>query len=83
MKQTNLKLSLISDGAECISISKKMFMKYASGDVMRCISNMVGKYPTEEYIHTQLQEQKEWNAYRKSVVSDVLKTKQKFVNDNH
>jgi len=75
MKQTNLKLSLISDGAECISISKKMFVKHASGDVMRCISNMVGKYPTEDYIHTQLQEQNEWNVYRKSVISDVLKTK--------
>ena len=75
MKQTNLKLSLISDGAECISISKKMFVKHASGDVMRCISNMVGKYPTEDYIHTQLQEQNEWNMYRKSVISDVLKTK--------
>lgn len=72
MKRTNLRLSLISEGAECIFISKKLFLKHASGDALRRVNALVGRYPTEDYIRNQLHEHADWCNFRKNVVKDIL-----------
>ncbi|XP_076823551.1 uncharacterized protein LOC143469669 isoform X1 [Clavelina lepadiformis] len=72
MKRTRLRLSLLSDGAECIFISKKFFQRHAGAETLRTVNGMVGRYPTEEFIRHQLEEQSEWSSFRKEVVRGVL-----------
>ena len=76
MKRTRLRLSLLSDGAECIFISKKFFQRHAGAETLRTVNGMVGRYPTEEFIRHQLEEQSEWSSFRKEVVRGVLEKRE-------
>ena len=72
MGRTKLRLSLVSDGAECVFISKKLFLKHAGHKTLRCLNSMIGKYPTEEFIRHQLVKHKYWKEFREEVVKEVL-----------
>lgn len=72
MGRTKLRLSLVSDGAECIFISRRLFLKHAGPTTLRCLHSMIGKYPTEEYIRHQLDKQAIWKQFRDDVMKDVL-----------
>ncbi|XP_078495070.1 uncharacterized protein LOC113474879 [Ciona intestinalis] len=77
MQRTELQLTLISNGAECIFISKKMFLKRATPRSLRMIGALVGRYPTEAYIREQLRELNQWKSFKKEVVKHVLEKKDK------
>nr|XP_026693522.1 uncharacterized protein LOC113474879 isoform X2 [Ciona intestinalis] len=77
MQRTELQLTLISNGAECIFISKKMFLKRATPRSLRMIGALVGRYPTEAYIREQLRELNQWKSFKKDVVKHVLEKKDK------
>ena len=72
MGRTKLRLSLLSDGAECIFISRKMFLKHAGPKTLRCVNSIIGKYPTEEFIRHQLEKHEVWKEFREEVVKGVM-----------
>ena len=76
MRRTKLRLSLVSDGAECVFISKKLFLKHAGPKTLRCLNSMIGKYPTEEFIRHQLDKQAVWKDFREEVVKGVLEKRE-------
>lgn len=72
MKRTELRLSLVSDGAECVLIAKKLFLKHVGPRTLRKVNRAIGRYPTEAYIRSQLAEQTDWSRFRAEVVRDVM-----------
>ena len=77
MGRTKLRLSVVSDGAECIFISRKLFLKHSGPKTLQCINAMVGKYPTEDFIRHQMSKYAAWKDYREGVVKRLLEQKEK------
>ncbi|XP_013417170.1 uncharacterized protein LOC106178505 isoform X2 [Lingula anatina] len=71
-QKTSINLALVSDGAECILISKKLFLKEANSKVLRVVSDLVQSYPSQDYVRQQVQQQRSWLTYKGQVVSEVL-----------
>eukprot|EP00058_Branchiostoma_floridae_P015474 XP_002600962.1 hypothetical protein BRAFLDRAFT_79160 [Branchiostoma floridae] len=75
MQKPKVKLSLISDDAECILLSKQMFLKEATPKVLRCVNDMLTQYPSLEFVRQQLQQQRAWVAYKSSITQDIINRK--------
>lgn len=74
-------LSLISEGAECIFISKSLFLKEANIKVLRVVSDLVQSYPSHDIIKDHVHVFRDWNKYKSSLVSGIVsrnKEKQKI-----
>ncbi|KAK1149770.1 cyclic nucleotide-binding domain-containing protein 2-like [Acipenser oxyrinchus oxyrinchus] len=57
-------MTLISEGAECILISKDFFQKYTDDAYLCKLSKVVQPYPSEQALQKQLQEYINWSAYK-------------------
>ncbi|KAK6485973.1 cyclic nucleotide-binding domain-containing protein 2-like [Huso huso] len=57
-------MTLISEGAECILISKDFFKKYTDDAYLCKLSKVVQPYPSEQALQKQLQEYINWSAYK-------------------
>ena len=77
MGRTKLVLSLVSDGAECVFVSRKIFLKHAGAKTLHCLNSMIGRYPTEQFIRKQLDEQSVWREFRDDVIRQVLESREK------
>ncbi|XP_019647468.1 PREDICTED: uncharacterized protein LOC109487824 [Branchiostoma belcheri] len=75
MQKPKVKLSLISDDAECILLSKQLFLKEATPKCLRCVNDMLTQYPSLEFVRQQLQQQKDWVAYKSSITQDIINRK--------
>ncbi|XP_078001385.1 cyclic nucleotide-binding domain-containing protein 2-like [Glandiceps talaboti] len=69
---------LISDGAECVMISKKLFLDNASIDTLLTIKKTESELPTDDRLHHLLQTQNNWTQYRKDTIERKLMEKQKL-----
>ncbi|XP_077870074.1 uncharacterized protein LOC102803708 [Saccoglossus kowalevskii] len=58
-------LSLVSNGAECILISKKFYLKYASEANIKSIVKEMRPYPSEETLTADLEQKINWTSFRK------------------
>ncbi|KAI8495453.1 hypothetical protein Bbelb_269080 [Branchiostoma belcheri] len=65
----------ISDDAECILLSKQLFLKEATPKCLRCVNDMLTQYPSLEFVRQQLQQQKDWVAYKSSITQDIINRK--------
>ncbi|XP_060581847.1 uncharacterized protein LOC132738374 [Ruditapes philippinarum] len=65
-------LSLVSEGAECIFISKRLFLSLANIKVLRVVTDMIQTYPSKEFIEEQVQNYRNWQKYKSGLVTDVL-----------
>ncbi|XP_069131302.1 uncharacterized protein [Argopecten irradians] len=65
-------LSLVSDGAECIFISKRLFLKEANIKVLRIVTDLVNNHPCHDYIKDQVYTYRKWRKYKMATVLDVV-----------
>ncbi|XP_033742593.1 uncharacterized protein LOC117329021 isoform X2 [Pecten maximus] len=65
-------LSLVSDGAECIFISKRLFLKEANIKVLRIVTDLVHNHPCHDYIKEQVYTYRKWRKYKMDTVLDVV-----------
>ncbi|XP_053398487.1 uncharacterized protein LOC123558054 [Mercenaria mercenaria] len=64
--------SLVSEGAECIFISKRLFLSLANIKVLRVVTDMIQTYPSKEFIEEQVQNYRNWQKYKSGLVVEVL-----------
>lgn len=62
----------VSNGAECIMLSKKFFMDHANELVKHMIRMHVQPYPTEVALQENLQTKVDWELYKRKLVKDVI-----------
>ncbi|ELT87891.1 hypothetical protein CAPTEDRAFT_196323 [Capitella teleta] len=65
-------VSLVSNGAECVMLSKKMFMDHANEMVKHMIRRHVSPYPSEVALQDNLQAKVDWEIYKQRLVKDVV-----------
>uniref|UniRef100_K1QSE2 Uncharacterized protein n=1 Tax=Magallana gigas TaxID=29159 RepID=K1QSE2_MAGGI len=65
-------LSLVSEGAECILISKRLFLKEANVKVLRIVTDLVQNYPSHDYIKNQVHIYRKWVNYKADLEREVL-----------
>ncbi|KAH3834909.1 cyclic nucleotide-binding domain-containing protein 2-like isoform X3 [Dreissena polymorpha] len=64
--------SLVSDGAECILINKKFFMKHLSDTLAKHLRRTIQPIPSEESLQQKLQDQANWNAFKTMTVNNFI-----------
>ncbi|XP_076468500.1 cyclic nucleotide-binding domain-containing protein 2-like isoform X2 [Babylonia areolata] len=64
--------SLVSDGAECIMISKKFFQQKLSEEVAKDIRKEIRPLPSEEVLQEKLQTKTDWDTFRAITVADFV-----------
>ncbi|XP_048243235.1 uncharacterized protein LOC124139657 isoform X1 [Haliotis rufescens] len=64
-------LTLVSHGAECLFVSKKLFLQEANIKTLRVVSDMVMSYPSQVFIREQVKVHRDWIKYRRGLVSEV------------
>ncbi|KAL8560972.1 hypothetical protein ACOMHN_061186 [Nucella lapillus] len=65
-------MTLVSNGAECVSISKKLFLEHASHAFLTRIREDIYPYPSEEALQENLESQVVWDFHRRQVVTHVM-----------
>ncbi|XP_025087397.1 uncharacterized protein LOC112560046 [Pomacea canaliculata] len=66
------RVSVVSEGAEVIFISKKLFLQEANIRVLRIVNDMMIHYPSATDIHEQLEDQRKWSRFKHAQVQRVL-----------
>ncbi|KAK9399132.1 cGMP-dependent protein kinase isozyme 1-like [Crotalus adamanteus] len=72
-KSCLLQLSLISEGAECIFIPKRLFLEEATAKSRQMALQMFSSYPTESMIQQSYNIQQTWNRYKSKLIKQHLK----------
>ncbi|XP_048364770.1 cyclic nucleotide-binding domain-containing protein 2-like isoform X2 [Sphaerodactylus townsendi] len=67
-----LQLSLISEGADCIFIPKKLFLEEAPSKSRQVALEMASSYPAESVIHESYIVQQEWSTYKTKLIGQYL-----------
>ncbi|KAK3100366.1 hypothetical protein FSP39_018822 [Pinctada imbricata] len=67
LSKPSTQLSLISEGAECILISKALFLNEANVKVLRIVSDFIQGFPSHDYIKEQAQSYRTWVNYKKDL----------------
>lgn len=65
-------LSLVSNGAECLLVSKRFFIHSASDFCLGQLRRSVTPYPSELIMQRRLQQQQEWERSRRRVLRETL-----------
>ncbi|GFS03959.1 cyclic nucleotide-binding domain-containing protein 2-like [Elysia marginata] len=66
-------LILVSNGAECITVNKKLFMDNASHAFVTRLREDIYPYPSEEDMQHNLELQVHWDHHKRNRVSDVIR----------
>ncbi|XP_053406464.1 uncharacterized protein LOC128559244 [Mercenaria mercenaria] len=66
-------LSLVSNGAECVLISKQFLKDQMTTIIAHRLRNKLPQYPSSGQLRSALDDQINWESYREKVVSAVLK----------
>ncbi|XP_031549510.1 uncharacterized protein LOC116287037 [Actinia tenebrosa] len=66
-------LSLVSNGAECIMISKKFYLSHCTDSMKRRLLTTETPYPDEDALQRSLQDKINWDAYKKKTLQGVVK----------
>jgi len=66
-------LSLVSNGAECIMISKKFFLTHCSDAIKRRLLVTETPYPNDESLQKSLQDKVNWDAYRRKTLKTLIR----------
>ncbi|XP_078602728.1 uncharacterized protein LOC144876850 isoform X2 [Branchiostoma floridae x Branchiostoma japonicum] len=69
-------MSLVSDGAECILISRKFFEKHLDLDIRRKIRSTIQPYPSERSLQQKLQDKVNWEEFKTRTVQDLVASKE-------
>ncbi|XP_070197790.1 uncharacterized protein [Littorina saxatilis] len=72
VKRQASRVSVVSQGAELIFISKKLFLQHANIRVLRIVNDMSITYPSAVEIHSTLKYRREWNRYKDALLRHVV-----------
>ncbi|EDV21398.1 uncharacterized protein TRIADDRAFT_59984 [Trichoplax adhaerens] len=61
-------LSLVSNGSECIMISKEFYLRYANDDVKSYLRSQIESYPSEDSLQQMWQDATNWKAYKNKML---------------
>ena len=75
MDTNQTSVSLISNGAECIMLSKRFFTEYANENTKRRMRQKVRPYPTEHALQENLQIKVDWDVYKKRLIQNMVSNK--------
>ncbi|XP_060071554.1 uncharacterized protein LOC132551433 [Ylistrum balloti] len=75
--ETQPSFSVVSNGAECIMISKKFFKEKSSEAVKRNLEECESRFPSDEALQKSLQNYVNWEADRKKMYLSVVNDKQR------
>ncbi|XP_033742463.1 uncharacterized protein LOC117328939 isoform X2 [Pecten maximus] len=67
--------ALVSNGAEVVMLSKKVFLKYMNDDVRCMLRENVRAYPKETVMQDNLQRKLDWDEYKSTVIHDWVSTR--------
>ncbi|XP_075260779.1 uncharacterized protein LOC142352222 isoform X3 [Convolutriloba macropyga] len=70
-------LALVSNGCECISISKKTLLAHSSTLTFKQMKENVKIYPDGEFLRSKLEDTQNWQLYRKRVLGSCLSNRQR------
>ena len=65
-------VSLVSNGAECVMLSKKFFIDHANMDTRNQLRKRVRPYPSEEALQENLQIKVDWDLYKRKLIDDMI-----------
>ncbi|KAM8939007.1 cyclic nucleotide-binding domain-containing protein 2-like [Pelodytes ibericus] len=71
-RSSELGFSLLSEGAECIFISKKLFLAEAPAKSRHVAQELVNSFPTENKIRACYTRHQTWSAYKDKVIGQQL-----------
>ncbi|XP_033632401.1 uncharacterized protein LOC117293992 isoform X3 [Asterias rubens] len=77
VNQSETRLSLLSEGADCIVISKKFFATQATMKTIQNSTKSAIEYPSAEFTLNQIRQARAWSSYKDSLVKDVHRKKAK------
>ena len=63
----------MSNGAECVMLSKKFFMDYATADCRRNLADIVISYPPLNSLQHNLQTATDWLLYKKTLMNELTR----------
>ncbi|XP_077154667.1 cyclic nucleotide-binding domain-containing protein 2-like [Ranitomeya variabilis] len=66
--EDTLGMALVSDGAECIVISKEFFKKQMNEEYIHKLSRQIQPYPTREMLQHKIQDYMKWQSYKSHLV---------------
>ncbi|KAJ8297902.1 hypothetical protein KUTeg_024433 [Tegillarca granosa] len=64
-------VTLVSQGAECVMMSKAFFAKHANEKVKRWIRHQIRPYPIDETFQENLQIKVDWELYKADLINDL------------
>ncbi|XP_022103049.1 uncharacterized protein LOC110985907 [Acanthaster planci] len=73
--QSDTRLSLVSEGADCIVVSKKFFATHATVRTIQQSTKKAIEYPSAEYTLDKIRQARAWSSYKESLVKDVCNRK--------
>ncbi|XP_043407606.1 uncharacterized protein LOC102929832 isoform X5 [Chelonia mydas] len=65
-------LCVVSNGAECLKISKKFYLHHASKDLLQRLRKKEHSYPSEAELKEQLQQEIQWQIFRKAALKSTV-----------
>ncbi|XP_075190100.1 cyclic nucleotide-binding domain-containing protein 2-like [Anomaloglossus baeobatrachus] len=66
--EDTLGMALVSDGAECIVISKEFFKKQMNEEYIHKLSRQIQAHPTKEMLQQKMQDYMKWQTYKSHLV---------------
>ncbi|XP_059845217.1 uncharacterized protein LOC132404769 isoform X2 [Hypanus sabinus] len=72
-----LQLSLVSDGAECIFVPRKLFLGEAPEKSRQVALELVNTYPNEQVIRENFAREQEWSLYKAKLIRQLLGSRAK------
>ncbi|XP_065827498.1 cyclic nucleotide-binding domain-containing protein 2-like [Oscarella lobularis] len=71
--ETTPSVSLVSNGAECVMISKKLFLQHMNSLCRQRVLREAKLYPTDATLQKKLQDQANWKEYKRVTLDTALK----------
>ncbi|XP_011664540.1 uncharacterized protein LOC105438438 [Strongylocentrotus purpuratus] len=73
--QPEAKLCLISDGAEVILVSKRLFASDVTSTTLKTASKLAVDYPSVDFTREVLEEARTWATYKNRVIKEIYRKK--------
>ncbi|CAH1793699.1 unnamed protein product [Owenia fusiformis] len=68
--------SLVSNGADCLMISKRFYLRYADDDIMEELRMLEIPFPSEKEMRESLQKHKSWKSHTKRTIGTIIQRHQ-------
>ncbi|KAL5013245.1 hypothetical protein ScPMuIL_007515 [Solemya velum] len=76
-------LCLVSNGAECIMINKKLYRDQAPDSLLDRLQHELSPYPTDRDLQDELEAQVNWKVYKAITLHNVMDEKKKLHPEKH